>query len=135
MEEAFITGLPPQEYAEMRAYLATPQGWLAGADGLVAWRDYSREQVNAAAPLGDLPLFVLSVTEQDHYAAELTRLQAELPALSTNSQHVTVEGATHYTLVSKPEYAAIVTDAIRQVMVAARLGQRLAEPVAAQPVP
>ena len=91
-----------------------------------------RAQVNATAPLGDLPLFVLSVTEQAHYAAELTALQAELPALSTNSQHVTVEGATHYTLISKPEYAAIVTDAIRQVIEAARTGQPLDQQPTAQ---
>ncbi len=32
-ERSFIEGLPPQEYAEMQAYLARPQGWLAGARG------------------------------------------------------------------------------------------------------
>jgi pimeloyl-ACP methyl ester carboxylesterase len=129
MEEAFITGLPPLEYGEMRAYLATPRGWLTGADGILAWRNYSREQVNATAPLGDLPLFVLSVSEQAHYAAELTALQNALPALSSNSKHITVEGATHYTLVSKQEYAAIVSDAIRQVITAAQTGRSLAEPL------
>ena len=134
MEESFITGLPPLEYGEMRAYLATPQGWLAGADGIIAWGDMSRAQVNATRSLGDLPLFVLSVTEQAHYAAELTALQADLATLSTNSKHVTVEGATHYTLVSKQEYAAIVSDAIRQVIEAARTGRALADPEAAQAV-
>ncbi len=81
LEESFIKGLPPREYAEMRAYLSTPDGWLAGADGLIAWRDLSREQVNSTRSLGNLPLFVLSVTEQDHYADVLTELQAELPAV------------------------------------------------------
>lgn len=28
-ERSFIAGLPPREYAEMRAYLARPQGWTA----------------------------------------------------------------------------------------------------------
>jgi pimeloyl-ACP methyl ester carboxylesterase len=131
MEESFIAGLPAREYAEMKAFLATPTGWLVGADGLIAWRDMSREQVNATRGLGNLPLFVLSVTEQDHYADVLTSLQAELPALSTNSKHVTVEGATHYTLVSKPEYAAVVSDAILQVIEAACTDQPLATELSA----
>ncbi|MCC6611888.1 MAG: alpha/beta fold hydrolase [Anaerolineae bacterium] len=128
LEESYITGLPPQTHAEMRAYLATPTGWSVGADGISAWRDISRQQVNSARSLGDLPLFVLSVTEQDHYAEVLTRLQAELAKLSTNSKHVTVEGATHYTLVSKKAYADIVSDAILQVIEAARTGQPLTQP-------
>jgi hypothetical protein len=86
----------------------------------------SREQVNSTRSLGDLPLTVLSVTEQDHYAEVLTKLQAELPALSSNSKHITVEGATHYTLVSMQEYAAVVSDAILQVIDAAREGKSLA---------
>jgi hypothetical protein len=49
----------------------------------------------------------------------------ELPALSSNSKHITVEGATHYTLVSKQEYAKVVSDAIRQVIEAARSDQSL----------
>jgi pimeloyl-ACP methyl ester carboxylesterase len=125
LEEPFIAGLPPREYAEMQAYLAKPDGWLAGADGLMAWRDLSQQQVNEARPLDDLPLFVLSVTEQDRYADVLTALQAQLPALSSNSTHITVKGATHYTLVSRQEYAAVVSDAILRVMDAACAGEPL----------
>ena len=58
---------------------------------------------------------VLSVTEQDRYADVLTRLQAELVSLSSNSQHITVAGATHYTLVSEQRYAAVVSNAVRAV--------------------
>jgi hypothetical protein len=70
--------------------------------------------------LGSLPLVVISVTEQDRYADVLTRLQAELATLSSNSRHVTVSGATHYTLVSEQQYAAVVADAIRAVSAAAQ---------------
>jgi pimeloyl-ACP methyl ester carboxylesterase len=129
LEESYIVGLPPREYAEMRAYLCTPTGWLVGADGLGAWRDFSRQQVNAARSLGDLPLVVLSVTEQDLYADVLTQLQTELPSLSSNSQHITVDGATHYTLVSMQEYAAVVSDAILRVVEAVRTGTPIAEEV------
>jgi pimeloyl-ACP methyl ester carboxylesterase len=119
-ERSFIAGLPPREYAEMRAYLARPRGWWAGAEGLVAWARQSRDQVNAARDLADRPLIVLSVTEQDRYAEVLTRLQGELVSLSTNSRHVTVEAADHYTLVSDRRHAAVVADAIRAVVEAAR---------------
>jgi pimeloyl-ACP methyl ester carboxylesterase len=128
-ERSFIDGLPPREYAEMRAYLARPQGWSVGADGLLAWGWLSRQQVNKTRSLGDLPLVVLSVTEQDRYAEVLTRLQAELATLSSNSRHLTVAGATHYTLVSQPAHAAVVSNAIRAVAVAAQDGRRVAEVV------
>jgi pimeloyl-ACP methyl ester carboxylesterase len=121
-ERSFIDGLPAREYAEMRAYLARPQGWSAGAAGLLAWDRESRDQVNAARDLGDLPLVVLSVTEQDRYAEVLTRLQADLVSLSSNSAHLTVAGATHYTLVSKQNFAEVVSDAIRAVVSAAQSG-------------
>jgi len=48
-----------------------------------------------------LTLVVFSVTEQDRYAEVLTRLQAPLAMLSSDTGHVTVAGATHYTLVSE----------------------------------
>jgi pimeloyl-ACP methyl ester carboxylesterase len=121
-ERSFFAGLPPREYAEMRAYLAQPQGWSVAADALLAWRQTSRRQVNETHDLDDLPLAVLSVTEQDKYAKVLTRLQSELAALSSNCRHVTVEGATHYTLVSEQRYAAVVTAAVRAVAASARTG-------------
>jgi hypothetical protein len=75
-----------------------------------------------------LSLVVLSVTEQPRYGATLTALQAELPALSSNSVHRVVEGATHEGLVAKHEHALLVVDAIRQVIEAARPGQALGGP-------
>jgi pimeloyl-ACP methyl ester carboxylesterase len=127
LEKSFIEGLPDQQYGEMQAYLARPEPWIVGADGLIAWRDLSREQVNNTKGLGNLPLVVLSVTEQDMYAEALTKLQNELPALSSNSQHITIQGATHYTMVSKAEYAKQVSDAILRVVEVARTGEPLTQ--------
>jgi pimeloyl-ACP methyl ester carboxylesterase len=121
-ERSYISGLPAREYAQMRAFLARPHGWSVAADALLAWRRLSRNQVNATHSLGDLPLAVLSVTEQDKYSDVLTRLQSELASLSSNCQHVTVDGATHYTLVSEQRYAAVVIAAIRAVATAVRTG-------------
>ena len=61
------------------------------------------------------------------YAEVLTALQAELPKLSSNSLHRTVEGATHDGLVCKRESALVVADAIRQVVEAAHIKQPLAQ--------
>jgi hypothetical protein len=55
----------------------------------------------------------------------LTKLQNELPALSSNSKHITVQGARHENLVSQHEHARVVTDAILQVVEAARTGKAL----------
>jgi len=126
-ESALIDGLPAQQRAEMDAILATPRPWSTAADGLIAWGDLSRDQINAARSLGHLPLAVLSVTEQDKFADVLTALQAELPNLSSNSVHLTVQGATHDGLVCRHEYALVVATAIRQVVEAAHTGQPLAQ--------
>ncbi|MBI1277581.1 MAG: alpha/beta fold hydrolase [Anaerolineaceae bacterium] len=129
LEKSYIEGLPLRQSAEMRAYLAQPEPWIVGADGLVAWRDISREQVNHARPLGNLPLMVISVTEQAVYADELTALQNELPNLSDSSQHITVEGATHYTLVSEKKYADIVSNAILKVVAETHQASLIAEAI------
>ncbi len=124
-ESKLIDGLPPRQYAEMKAFLALPRQWSTGADGLAVWETMTRAQVSGARSLGNLPLAVLSVTEQDLYAETLTALQAELPALSSNSTHRTVEGATHDGLVCRREYARVVAEVIRQVVEAAHAGQPL----------
>ena len=90
-------------------------------------RSVARSDQQRTRSLGDLPLFVLSVTEQDKYADVLTALQAELPKLSSNSMHLTVQGATHDGLVCQREHALVVADAIRQVVEAAHTGQPLAQ--------
>jgi hypothetical protein len=126
-ESKLIDGLPPRPYAEMKAFLALPKQWSTGADGLVVWETLTRPQINAARSLGDMPLAVLSVTEQAMYAEVLTTLQAELPKLSSNSMHRTVEGATHDGLVCKRENALVVAEAIRRVVEAAHTGQRLTD--------
>jgi hypothetical protein len=115
-------GLPPAEYAQMKAILALPRSSAVAADGLAVWDELTRPQVNGARTRHDLPLAVLSVTEQPLYGDVLTSLQAELPGLSTNSMHRSVTGATHENLISDQEHANIVADAIRQVVEAAQTG-------------
>jgi hypothetical protein len=56
---------------------------------------------------------------------KLTELQAELPALSTQSQHVTVQGAYHEGLLAQRDHARVVTDSILRVVDAVRTGRTL----------
>ncbi len=110
------TGLPPHEYSQMRAILALPGSTGIGADALSVWDTRTRPQVAAARPLGALPLTVLSVSEQPLFGEVLTALQAELPALSSNGVHHIVDGATHEDLISNEAHAAVVAEAIRQLV-------------------
>ena len=61
------------------------------------------------------------------YANVLTGLQAQLPALSSNSKHITVVGATHEALVSQQAYAQSVGSAIVEVIEAVRTGEPLVQ--------
>lgn len=124
--ETLAAGLPPQQYAEIKAFCMQPESLAVSSNALSVWDERTRPQINHAGSLGNMPVFVLSVTEQAMYADVLTQLQAELSKLSTNSRHVTVQGATHEGLVSQREYAQAVTDAILQVVEAARTGEPLA---------
>jgi pimeloyl-ACP methyl ester carboxylesterase len=123
---SLTAGLPNQPAAEMKAILNRPGAWYTSSSVLGTWEARTRPQVNQARHLGNLPLAVLSVTEQAIYSDVLTKLQAELPALSTNSLHLTVEGATHESLTAKREHAMVVANAIRQVLEASETGSPLA---------
>jgi pimeloyl-ACP methyl ester carboxylesterase/membrane protease YdiL (CAAX protease family) len=116
MTPQVANGLPAHEYAQMRARLALPGSAGVGADALSGWNTRTRPQVAGARPLGALPLAVLSVTEQPLYGDVLSSLQTELTTLSSRSIHRTVEGATHEDLISNPSHAAVVADAIREVL-------------------
>jgi pimeloyl-ACP methyl ester carboxylesterase len=133
LNKALVAGLPDRQAAEMKAILARPRSWSTSSDVLLVWNERSRPQINQARSLGDLPLVVLSATELPSaasaggYAEALAAQQAELPGLSSNSLHLTVEGATHEGLVAKREYALVVVDAILRVLDVSQTGDPLAE--------
>jgi pimeloyl-ACP methyl ester carboxylesterase len=125
-------GLPSWQYAELMAFAPTPRALSSGGDALLVWDSVSRPLVNDAGYLDDLPLIVMSVTEQPLKGKQLTELQAELTRLSTNSQHITVEGATHEGLVSQPQYARVVTESILRLVEEARTGMPLDQRLAVE---
>jgi pimeloyl-ACP methyl ester carboxylesterase len=122
-------GLPPRSRAELIALTRTPRALSTSGDAALAWDGRTRRLVNDADDLGELPLIVLSVTEQPRMGDKLTALQAELPALSTQSQHVTVQGAYHEGLLARRDHARVVTECILRVVDAVRTGRPL-EPTA-----
>jgi pimeloyl-ACP methyl ester carboxylesterase len=123
-------GLAPRQCAEERAWIVSAKRQDAYVAEMGAPdRD---AQVRATRSLGSRPLVVL--TASDHrdvfgprYAAQVEptwrQMQDELAALSTNTAHHIVEGATHGSL--QTEHAAVTSAAIGRVVVAVRTGQPL----------
>ena len=124
--ELLANGLPPRAHDELMAFGRTPRALGTAGDAALAWDSRTRPMVNDAGNLGDLPLIVLSVTEQPRMADKLTAMQAELPGLSSQSRHITVEGAYHEGLLAQPDSAQVVTQAILRVVDAVRSGRPMA---------
>ena len=80
-------------------------------------------QARAVTTLGDLPLYVLTAPV-DAQTSWLTP-QMDLAELSDNSIHLVVAGADHQSLLDNQADAAIASQAITQVVDAARTGTPL----------
>src|SRR5215207_1186588 len=122
----WIRELPPQQAAEMRAFMALPDFWVGVGAEAAAWEESTSPQVRRARSLGDMPLAVLTASGPMAFDPVHGELQAELAALSSNGTHRVVEGADHGSIVMSPEYARVVADYVCRVLEAARTGQSLA---------
>jgi hypothetical protein len=80
-------------------------------------------QARAVTDLGNLPLYVLTAPV-DAQTGWLTT-QMDLAALSDNSIHLVVAGASHQSLLDNQPDAAVASQAIAQVVDAARTGAPL----------
>jgi pimeloyl-ACP methyl ester carboxylesterase len=123
-----LARLPARARDDIIARNSTGPQWTGLAAELDAL-SASMVQVAQTGDLGARPLVVLSSTRgaAASVADAQTKLQldAEIAALSSNSRHVVVEGATHTGLASNPNHAAYLADAIRQVLGSVRTGQPL----------
>ena len=119
LARAISAGLPARQAAALRAGAALPGLAATTAAQIRSW-SVSREQLNAAAPLGDLPLAVIAVSEQPVGGELLTALQHELAELTENAGFEVVQGASHESLISNREHARVVADIIQAVVQAAR---------------
>jgi pimeloyl-ACP methyl ester carboxylesterase len=119
LSRGISAGLPARQAAELRAGAALPGFAATEAAQIHSW-SISREQLNAAAPLGDLPLAVLAVSEQPVGGELLTALQRELAELTEDASFEVVQGASHESLISSREHARVVAKTIEAVVQAAR---------------
>jgi pimeloyl-ACP methyl ester carboxylesterase len=119
LSRGISAGLPARQVAELRAGAALPGFAATEAAQMHSWA-VSREQLNAAQPLGDLPLAVLGVSEQPVGGELLTALQRELAELTENASLEVVQGASHESLISNREYARVVAKTIKAVVETAR---------------
>jgi pimeloyl-ACP methyl ester carboxylesterase len=105
--------LPPAAHAQVAAFWSSPALFASQhVEGRAAQAVLTDAQ--ALGSLDNLPLAVISASSQ--LADGWDTLQAELATLSTNSNHLTVEGANHVSLVFNPEHAAEVSAAILELV-------------------
>ena len=119
LARAISAGLPARQAAELRAGAAL-RGLAATTAAQIRSWSVSRVQLNAAAPLGDLPLAVLAVSEQPVGGELLTALQRELAELTENASFEVVQGASHESVISDREHARVVAKTILNVVEATK---------------
>ena len=120
--EIDFSSLPALQKAQVKSFWSRP-GYFESQrrEALASAEIFSQAQ--RLGGLGDLPLMVIS--RGKGAPPEWAELQEELSALSSNSAHVTVPGATHASLIFNPQHARAVSTAILKVVEAAKAGKRL----------
>ena len=114
--------LPTQAGNQLRADLSTAGQARSQRDEL-AMVPTMMAQAGAVTDLGDLPLYVLTAPEDTQ--TNWLQPQIALAALSDNSIHLVVAGASHQSLLDNQAYATVSSQAITQVVDAARTGTPL----------
>jgi pimeloyl-ACP methyl ester carboxylesterase len=112
--------LPERPRGDVRAAVATPGTVRSTLDEYVMGSASMRDAA-ALKSLGDKPLAVLTAGAGS--SATWFTAQDRLAALSTNTVHHVVDGATHEDLVAVQQYAAITSRAISDVITSVRTGQ------------
>ncbi|MET1044456.1 MAG: alpha/beta hydrolase [Microbacteriaceae bacterium] len=115
--------LPPRSRDAARASGATASQFRSTIDEYVQ-ANAAIQQAASLRDFADKPLVVL--TAGSGSAVGWSAKQDALAALSTNSVHRVIEGATHASLITDEEDAATVTQAISDVVSSIRSGEPLA---------
>ena len=114
--------LPPASENAERASLATSEHLRSTIDEYLQGGTSAKE-ASALTTFDDKPLFVLTAGEGS--SPGWMPKQNKLAALSTNSAHHIVEGATHADLAVEERAAAASSQAIRDVVASVRTGMPL----------
>ncbi len=123
LAQATPSDLPPPFRDEARASAATAKE-MAGFIDEYAVAGRSASEAGELTSLDGKPLMVLTA-EQGNAPGWMPHQDA-MAGLSTNSRHKVVPGATHQSLVDNPTHAAVVSQAIVDVVEAIRTGAPLA---------
>jgi pimeloyl-ACP methyl ester carboxylesterase len=114
--------LPPKQRAQIEAFNSSTQQWVTTVEEFGATPETSA-QVRSIGSLGDEPLAVITAGQQ---TPDWLEMQDELAALSPNSIHRVVDGATHESLLYDKGDSQVTSAAIEQVVEAGRTDQPLA---------
>jgi pimeloyl-ACP methyl ester carboxylesterase len=109
--------LPPASRDQARASVAKAGQLGSTIDEYVA-ANTSMEQAAALVSFADKPLVVL--TAGSGSSADWPAKQDSLAALSTNSAHRVIDGATHAAFLTDEKYAAVTTRAVLDVVTSVR---------------
>jgi len=113
--------LPAQQREQIEAFNSSTQQWVTTVEEFSA-TPQTNDQVRSMGSLGDKPLAVISAGEQ---SSSWLEMQEELAALSSDSIHRVVEGATHESLLYDKGDSQVSSAAIEQVVEAVRTDQPL----------
>lgn len=128
--ELDFADLPPLAHAETAAFWSSPAYFTSQRAEIVAGPQIFAD-AQSLGNLGNLPLAVISRGVNPaigNHPNGWADLQNELAALSSNSLHKTVDGASHQSLAFKQQDAQVVSSIILQVVEAVRSGKPLAQP-------
>ena len=114
--------LPSQQRAQIEAFNSSTQQWVTTVDEFSATPETSA-QVRSMGSLVDTPLAV--ITAGDNQAPDWLEMQDELAALSSNSTHRVVEGATHESLLYDKGDSQVTSATIKEVVEAVRTDRPL----------
>jgi pimeloyl-ACP methyl ester carboxylesterase len=118
-------GYPPDVAREIAALQSRNQTFdITYAETIHAMELLSAEST-AAEDLGDLPVIVLWASESDTAQERLAAHREQLAHVSSNSVTRMIAGANHGSILGNEQYAQQVSEAIREVIEAARTGQPL----------
>jgi pimeloyl-ACP methyl ester carboxylesterase len=113
--------LPQQQGEQIGAFNSSTQHLVTTTEEFRATPE-TAAQVRSTGSLGDKPLAVITADEQ---SSSWLEMQNELAALSSNSIHRVVEGATHESLLYDKHDSQVTSAAILEVVEAVRNDQPL----------
>jgi hypothetical protein len=113
--------LPAQQRAQIEAFNSSTQQVVTTVQEFSATPE-TNAQVRGTGSLGDIPLAVITAGQQ---SPDWLEMQDELAALSSNSIHRVIDGATHESLLYDKGDSQVTSAVIEQVVEATRADRPL----------